>query len=170
MLGPKILGEATNIIFEGFVSSQMPAGATQEQVVDELRAAGEHPAGRHGRGDGPRARAGHRLHARSPPCSRWVLALYVLASLFGWAQGYVLNGVTQRTVYRLRQEVEEKIHRLPLSYFDRMQRGELLSRVTNDIDNVSQTAAADDEPAADLAPHRGRRARDDVHHLAAARR
>jgi ATP-binding cassette subfamily B multidrug efflux pump len=69
----------------------------------------------------------------------WVLALYILASIFGYLQGLVLNGVTQRTVYRLRTEVEAKIHRLPLSYFDRTQRGELLSRVTNDIDNVSQS-------------------------------
>ena len=51
----------------------------------------------------------------------------------------MLNGITQRTVYRLREEVEEKINRLPLKYFDGMQRGELLSRVTNDIDNISQT-------------------------------
>ncbi len=68
-----------------------------------------------------------------------VTAIYVVSSLLSYLQGYILNGVTQRTVYRLREEVEEKIHRLPLSYFDKHQRGELLSRVTNDIDNVSQT-------------------------------
>src|SRR5690606_26794420 len=68
-----------------------------------------------------------------------VLLLYVFSSLFQYVQGYVLNGVTQRTVYRLRSEVEDKVHRLPLSYFDKMPRGELLSRVTNDIDNVSQS-------------------------------
>ncbi len=68
-----------------------------------------------------------------------VLLLYVFSSVFSWLQGYVLNGITQRTVYRLREEVEAKLHRLPLSYFDKMQRGELLSRVTNDIDNVSQS-------------------------------
>jgi len=68
-----------------------------------------------------------------------VVAIYVASSLLGYAQGYILNGMTQRTVYRLRETVEEKIHRLPLNYFDKHQRGELLSRVTNDIDNVSQT-------------------------------
>jgi len=68
-----------------------------------------------------------------------VLALYVFASLFGWLQAYILNGITMRTVYRLRRDVEEKIHRLPLKYFDTMPRGELLSRVTNDIDNVQQS-------------------------------
>ncbi|MGH3705194.1 MAG: ABC transporter ATP-binding protein, partial [Agromyces sp.] len=138
VLGPKILGGATNIIFEGFLSSQMPAGATQQQVVDQLRASG----------DTQQADMVASMHlvpgqgidfAALSTVLLWVLALYVLASLFGWAQGYVLNGVTQRTVYRLRQEVEEKLHRLPLSYFDKMQRGELLSRVTNDIDNVSQS-------------------------------
>ena len=100
----------------------------------------------------------------------WVLALYVLSSVFGWLQAYVLNEVVQRTVYRLRQDVEEKINRLPLSYFDKMQRGELLSRVTNDIDNVVAEPAADAEPDGHLAAHGGRRARDDVPHLAAARR
>ncbi|MGO7983239.1 ABC transporter transmembrane domain-containing protein, partial [Rhizobium johnstonii] len=68
-----------------------------------------------------------------------VLALYLAASVFMWLQGYVLNGAIQRTVYRLREEVEAKINRLPLKYFDGMQRGEVLSRVTNDMDNVSQT-------------------------------
>ena len=55
-----------------------------------------------------------------------------------WLQGYLLNGAVQRSVYTLRNQVETKINRLPLSYFDRQTRGELLSRVTNDIDNVSQ--------------------------------
>jgi ATP-binding cassette subfamily B multidrug efflux pump len=68
-----------------------------------------------------------------------VLVLYVLASLAMWAQGYVLAGVVQRTAFRLRSDVEDKLHRLPLSYFDTVPRGELLSRVTNDIDNVQQT-------------------------------
>jgi ATP-binding cassette subfamily B protein len=61
--------------------------------------------------------------------------------LLGWLQGYLVNDVVQGTVYRMRAEVEEKIHRLPLGYFDRQPRGELLSRVTNDIDNVSQSLA-----------------------------
>ena len=68
-----------------------------------------------------------------------VLVLYVISAVFSWLQSYVLNGVTQRTVYRLREEVEAKINRLPLGYFDRVKRGDLLSRVTNDIDNISQT-------------------------------
>ncbi len=65
------------------------------------------------------------------------LGLYVASSLFSWAQGYLLNDVVQRTVYLLRSDVEDKLSRLPLQFFDRQPRGELLSRVTNDIDNVA---------------------------------
>jgi len=68
-----------------------------------------------------------------------VLAVYLLGSLLAGTQGWILNGVVQRTIQRLRAEVEDKVNDLPLEYFDRQPRGELLSRVTNDIDNVSQT-------------------------------
>ncbi len=63
--------------------------------------------------------------------------------MLSWLQGYLLNGVVQRTVLRLRADVEDKLNRLPLPYFDDQPRGELLSRVTNDIDNISTDAAAD---------------------------
>ncbi len=66
------------------------------------------------------------------------LAIYVAGQVLGFLQGWLVNDVVQETVRRMRSDVEEKIHRLPLSYFDRQPRGELLSRVTNDIDNVSQ--------------------------------
>ena len=80
--------------------------------------------------------AGHRLHAaESVPAAG---AGAVLVALFLWLQGYLLNGAVQRSIYALRSQVEEKINRLPLSYFDKQSRGELLSRVTNDIDNISQ--------------------------------
>jgi ATP-binding cassette subfamily B protein len=68
-----------------------------------------------------------------------VLAVYVAASALSAAQGWLLNGVVQKTIWRLRADVEDKVNRLPLEYFDRQPRGELLSRVTNDIDNISQT-------------------------------
>ena len=67
------------------------------------------------------------------------IALYAGASVFGWLQGYLLNGIVQRTIFDLRRDVEHKLHRLPLRYFDGQQRGEVLSRVTNDIDNVAQS-------------------------------
>ncbi len=68
-----------------------------------------------------------------------VLGMYVVAALFDWLQGFVLNEIVMRVVYRLRQRIEAKVNRLPLSYFDTRQRGDLLSRTTNDVDNV-QTA------------------------------
>ncbi len=68
-----------------------------------------------------------------------VVGLYVASSLFMWAQGYILNDIVQATVLRLRADVEDKINRLPLRYFDQQPRGELLSRVTNDISNISQS-------------------------------
>ncbi|KAF1046213.1 MAG: putative ABC transporter ATP-binding protein [Xylophilus sp.] len=67
------------------------------------------------------------------------VALYLLSALFGWAQAWLVSRVIQRTVRQLRARVEDKLHRLPLAYFDTLPRGELLSRVTNDIDNVAQT-------------------------------
>ncbi|KQO99924.1 multidrug ABC transporter ATP-binding protein [Leifsonia sp. Leaf264] len=138
VLGPKLLGEGTNIIFEGVVSSQMPAGATKAQVVDQLRASGNTQ-------QADMVSAMHLVPGQGIDFSALgmvllgVLVLYLLSSLFMWLQGYVLNGAIQRTIYRLRGDVEDKINRLPLKYFDGMQRGEVLSRVTNDMDNVSQT-------------------------------
>jgi ATP-binding cassette subfamily B multidrug efflux pump len=137
VVGPKILGEATNIIFEGAISSQIPAGVSVEQFIAAAEA--KDPQ----QGDFLRSldlQAGQGIDFDALALVLGiVLLLYVFSSVFSWLQGYVLNGITQRTVYRLREEVEAKLHRLPLSYFDKMQRGELLSRVTNDIDNVSQS-------------------------------
>jgi ATP-binding cassette subfamily B multidrug efflux pump len=138
VLGPKILGQATNVIFEGFISSTLPAGVTKQQVIDQLVASGDQQ-----QADfisGLTLNPGHGIDFdKLALILGIVLLLYVFSSVFSWLQAYVLNGITQRTVQRLRREVEEKLHRLPLSYFDKMQRGELLSRVTNDIDNISQS-------------------------------
>jgi len=138
VLGPKVLGMATDIVFEGAIGSQLPAGVTQEQIVEQLEQSGQQQQADLIRNLDITPGVGidfERLHVVLVV----VLALYFLSSLFQYVQGYVLNGITQRTVKRLRGEVEDKIHRLPLAYFDRMPRGELLSRVTNDIDNVSQS-------------------------------
>lgn len=138
VIGPRLLGEGTNIIFAGVVSKELPAGASKDDVIAGLRAAGQDSqadmlgamALTPGTGIDFTALASVLL---------WALALYVLASAFMWVQAYVLNGVVQRTVYRLRERIEAKINRLPLRYFDSIQRGELLSRVTNDVDNISQS-------------------------------
>jgi len=68
-----------------------------------------------------------------------VVGVYVGGSVLAWGQGYLLNDVVQSTVRRMRSDVEDKVNALPLEYFDKQPRGELMSRVTNDIDNISQT-------------------------------
>ncbi len=138
VIGPRLLGEGTNLIFAGVVSKQLPAGVSKADVIAGLRASGD---------DSKADMLGAMTltpgvgidFAALASVLLWALALYVLASAFGWMQAYVLNGVVQRTVYRLRERIEAKIHRLPLRYFDSIQRGELLSRVTNDVDNISQS-------------------------------
>jgi ATP-binding cassette subfamily B multidrug efflux pump len=137
-LGPKILGRATNLIFAGYFGSRLPAGSTKAQVVERMRAGGQ---GRladllsgmdvlPGRGIDTTALA-HVLEL--------VLGLYAVAAVLQWLSGWVLAGVVSRTVNRLRADVESKLNRLPLPYFDQQPRGELLSRVTNDVDNVQQS-------------------------------
>ncbi|QDY90008.1 ABC transporter ATP-binding protein [Arthrobacter sp. UKPF54-2] len=138
VIGPRLLGEGTNLIFAGVVSKQLPAGVSKAQLIAQLRAAGENQ-----KADMLGAMAltpGNGIDfAALSSVLLWALVLYVLASSFMWMQAYILNGVVQRTVYRLRERIEAKINRLPLRYFDTVQRGELLSRVTNDVDNISQS-------------------------------
>ncbi|MEN2738858.1 ABC transporter ATP-binding protein [Microbacterium sp. X-17] len=138
VLAPKVLGNATNILFEGVISSMAPAGATQQQVVDQLVASGQQDlANIVGAMRDFVPGAGVDFLALSRVLLL-VLALYIASSLLMWLQGYVINIVMVRTMWRLREQVEAKVNRLPLSYFDRVQRGELISRVTNDIDNITQ--------------------------------
>ncbi|MDJ0339411.1 ABC transporter ATP-binding protein [Cryobacterium sp. PH31-O1] len=138
VLGPRLLGEGTNLIFSGVVSKSLPSGSSQAEVVAGLRAAGNTTQADMLSGMTLTPGLGIDFAMLSTVLF-WALALYVLSSVFSWMQAYVLNGVVQRTVYRLREEIEAKINRLPLSYFDKKPRGELLSRVTNDVDNISQS-------------------------------
>ena len=107
---------------------------------------------------------GHRLRRRcATSCSRAV-ALFAGSAALMWAQSYLLAGVVQRSMQRLRTEVEDKLNRLPLSLRRPQPRGDLLSRVTNDIDNLAPEPAAVDEPGAHLGVHDRRRAGgDDAH-------
>lgn len=138
VLAPKILAEATNIIFEGFVSQQLPPGVTQEQAVAALRVAGEAQLADMVAAMSLTPGVGMDLD-RLGQVLLLVLGLYAASALLGWIQGYVINVIMVRTMWSLREEVEAKINRMPLAYFDRVQRGELISRVTNDIDNVTNT-------------------------------
>ncbi len=138
VIGPKLLGNATNVIFEGVIGAQLPSGITQQQAIDAARAEGQD--GFANLLSGMTVVPGQGVNFTDlGRILLLVLVLYVAASLAMLLQGYVLNGVVQRTVLRLRQEVEDKLHRLPLGYFDSKSTGDLLSRVTNDIDNIQQT-------------------------------
>ncbi|MCW2657948.1 MAG: multidrug transporter ATP-binding protein, partial [Jatrophihabitans sp.] len=138
VLGPRILGRATNLIFGGFIGRNLPANITLDQAVAAARA----------RGDNNFAsllRSSHVVPGQGIDMGALghvlliALFVYVAASVLSWLQGYLLNGVVQRTILRLRGDVEAKLHRLPLPYFDKQSKGEVLSRVTNDIDNISLT-------------------------------
>ncbi|WP_202892230.1 ABC transporter ATP-binding protein [Kribbella shirazensis] len=136
VLGPKILGRATDIIFSGAIGKQLPSGLSKEQVVEQTRASGNGRLADLLQGIDLIPGVGIDFDALRNVLLL-VLVLYVGAFFLSWAQGYILNGIVQRTVLDLRAEVEDKLNRLPLSYFDGAPRGELLSRVTNDIDNIS---------------------------------
>ncbi|MEH7076863.1 ABC transporter ATP-binding protein [Neobacillus drentensis] len=69
----------------------------------------------------------------------FLIGLYILSAIFAYIQQYIMAGVAQKTVYNLRKEVEEKLNRLPLKYFDARTHGEILSRAVNDVDNISTT-------------------------------
>jgi ATP-binding cassette subfamily B multidrug efflux pump len=138
VIGPKILGEAINRIVEGALGKQiLGTGATQQQAVDAARAQGQNQL----------ADMLSNMHLSAAGIDFGALggllgvlvAVYVISSIFGWMQGWIMAGVTQRTVVKLRADVDRKLGRLPLRYFDSHPRGDLLSRVTNDIDNIGQS-------------------------------
>ncbi|MBF6287867.1 ABC transporter ATP-binding protein [Nocardia cyriacigeorgica] len=137
-LGPYILGQATNLVFDGVVGKQLPAGLSKEQAIEGLRAQGDDTLADMLAGMDVVPGVGVDFDAVGRVLLL-VLVLYLGAALFSWLQGFLLNNVINRTVKRLRSDVEDKIHRLPLRYFDSAPRGDVLSRVTNDVDNVSQS-------------------------------
>ncbi len=136
--GPRILGNAMNVLFDGVVGKLLPAGLTKAQAIAALRARG------HGQ-------IASMISAMSVTPGRGVdlrelggvlglaALVYLLGALFSFAQNYLMAGVAQRTMFRLRRDVEAKLARLPLQYFDSHPHGDILSRVTNDIDNLTTT-------------------------------
>ncbi len=138
VLGPRILGSATDLIFSGVIGSRIPAGVTKAQAVAALRAQGK----------GTQAdmlssmqlTPGHGVDfTQLGHVLVIVLAIYAAASVAMLLQGRVTTYIVQRLVFRMRADVQSKLSRLPLRYFDRQPRGEILSRVTNDIDNLGQS-------------------------------
>lgn len=136
VLGPLLLGHATNIIFAGVLGEQLPPGVSQDQAIAELQRSG----------DTNQAQLlasmtltdGIDFNALAMTVAAAVVT-YGLGSFFNWAQQYLMAGVTQRTMFSMRRDVDRKLGVLPLKYFDSHPRGDLLSRVTNDIDNISTT-------------------------------
>jgi ATP-binding cassette subfamily B multidrug efflux pump len=137
-VGPRILGRATDLIFAGLIGGKLPSGVSKAEAVQHLRDQGDDKVaslvssldlvpGQSVDFDA----VGHVLML--------VLAIYLAGAVLAWLAGYLLNDVVQSTILRMRADVEDKVNRLPLSYFDKQPRGELLSRVTNDIDNLSQS-------------------------------
>ncbi|WP_182379184.1 ABC transporter ATP-binding protein [Nocardioides sp. WS12] len=140
-IGPWLLGKATDAVFTGYigkeVGQQLPEGATKSDAI----------AAAESRGDGQFADFLRGLDiipgqgvdfGQVGQLLLVTLLIYIGGQVLGWLQGYYINDVVQETVRQMRSDVEDKVHRLPLSYFDKQPRGELLSRVTNDIDNVAQ--------------------------------
>ncbi|MEU6166483.1 ABC transporter ATP-binding protein [Streptomyces tanashiensis] len=138
VVGPKILGKATDLIFAGVVGRNMPEGATKAQALEKLRADGE--GGMADMLSGVDFTPGQGIDFGAVgEVLLWVLAIYVAAGLLMLISTRMSIKVINRTVYRMREDVQTKLARLPLSYFDKAKRGEVLSRATNDIDNISQT-------------------------------
>ncbi|MGV0375024.1 ABC transporter ATP-binding protein [Corynebacterium hadale] len=134
---PRVMGRAMDVIFSGVMSTHMPPGTSKEQAIEGLRAAGQDRFA-------DMASAMELTPGSGIDFDRLgqliilVLVLYFAASLLMWAQGAILNKLTMRTVFNLRERVEAKINHLPLRYFDTRQRGDVMSRTTNDVDNVQQ--------------------------------
>ncbi|MEU4042822.1 ABC transporter ATP-binding protein [Streptomyces antibioticus] len=138
VIGPKILGKATDLVFAGIVGREMPAGASKEQVLDSMRESGD-------------GKVADMLRSTDFTPGRGIdfgqvgevllfaLGVFLVAGLLMAVATRLVNRAVNRTMFRMREDVQTKLSRLPLSYFDKRQRGEVLSRATNDIDNIGQT-------------------------------
>src|SRR5699024_6610445 len=134
---PRVLGQAMDIIFSGAVSGRMPEGLSREQVIAGAQAEGNTELADMLSGMEFTPGEGIEFGALGQLLII-VLLMYCAAALFMWLQGLIMNALTMRVIYQLRRDIERKINRLPLNYFDTRQRGDILSRTTNDVDNIQQ--------------------------------
>ncbi|WP_415950202.1 ABC transporter ATP-binding protein [Streptomyces sp. KLOTTS4A1] len=138
VVGPKILGHATDLIFGGIIGRDMPEGATRAEVLEEMRARGDD-----GQADmlsGMDFTPGEGIDFGAVGETLLLaLTVFLLAGALMAVATRLVNRAVNLTVYRMREDLQAKLSRLPLSYFDKRQRGEVLSRATNDIDNIQQT-------------------------------
>ncbi|WP_406310168.1 ABC transporter ATP-binding protein [Streptomyces sp. NBC_00623] len=137
VVGPKILGRATDLVFAGVIGRRLPEGTTKEQAVEGLRKTNS------GLADllsGVDFIPGHGIDFDAVgDVLLTALAVYVGAGLLMLVATRLSIRIINQVVFQLREDIQTKLSRLPLSYFDRAKRGEVLSRATNDIDNISQT-------------------------------
>lgn len=156
VIGPKILGNATDAIVDGFVQKaaysqimehlpegvQLPEGTTAGQLLAQMP---EEAKAKIPEGTLEKIQEMDLSHEPGIDFGRvggillWLLGLYALSAAFSYVQGFIMNGVSQQVSYNLRRDISKKINRLPLAYFDRQTHGEVLSRVTNDVDTVATT-------------------------------
>jgi ATP-binding cassette subfamily B protein len=138
IVGPKLLGSATNVIFQGAISAKIPAGVTKAQFLAQMRANHEDQLAE--MVSSMTLTPGHGVDFGALERILIILAaVYILSALFSWLQQYLTVGMSQQIVYKLRNDVDVKLSKLPLRYFDGHARGDILSRVTNDIDNIANT-------------------------------
>ena len=138
VIGPKILGRATDLVFSGIIGRQMPAGATKDQVLASMRERGQGQIADMLRSTDFTPGKGIDFDAVGRVLLL-ALGTFLVAGLLMAFATRLVNRSVNRTMFRLREDVQAKLSRLPLSYFDKRQRGEVLSRATNDIDNIGQT-------------------------------
>lgn len=136
--GPKILGEATDLVFSGIVGRQFDSGMTKEQVLTAMRERGDDQIADMLRSTDFTPGEGIDFGAVGNVLL-FALVVFLVAGLLMAVATRLVNRSVNRTMYRMREDVQAKLSRLPLSYFDKRQRGEVLSRATNDIDNIGQT-------------------------------
>lgn len=107
IVGPKILGDAIDVLFKGVIAQINGTGTIDFDEIKRILII--------------------------------LVVLYLVSALFNYLQGYVMAGVTAKVTYKLREDVNKKLHKLPLKYYDKTNQGDILSRITNDIDTISQT-------------------------------
>ncbi|MFK4148255.1 ABC transporter ATP-binding protein [Streptomyces sp. NPDC004065] len=138
VIGPKILGRATDLVFAGIIGRRMPSGLSKEQVLDGMRQRGQ--GGVADMLEGTDFTPGQGIDFGAVgEVLLFALCTFLAAGLLMAVATRLVNRAVNRTVFRMREDVQTKLSRLPLSYFDKRQRGEVLSRATNDIDNIGQT-------------------------------
>jgi ATP-binding cassette subfamily B protein len=136
--GPEILGNATNVLFDGLIGAHLKPGTSKAQAIALLRHDGQSQIA--SMIAGMKLTPGVGVNIDDLGLTLGLAALvYLFGAAFSYFQGFTMAGLTQRVMSGLRRDVEAKLSRLPLRYFDSHPHGDVLSRVTNDIDNLTTT-------------------------------